>query len=71
MSSITPLWKLASLPYRGEFGIGEAVLEEELDYWAYVLVHFVRSRGFLLDARLAKVWLCGNMTGIVKDVLII
>jgi hypothetical protein len=47
------------------------VLEEELDYWAYVLVHFVRSRGFLLDARLAKVWLCGNMTGIVKDVLII
>lgn len=47
----------------------EAVLEEELDYWAYVLVHFARSRGFLLDARLAKVWLCGNMTGIVKDML--
>ncbi|NEG89290.1 hypothetical protein [Bifidobacterium aerophilum] len=47
----------------------EALLRGSLDYWAYMLVKFAKSRGFLLDERLACVWLCNSMMGVVKDML--
>ncbi|MBT1165614.1 hypothetical protein [Bifidobacterium simiarum] len=47
----------------------ESLLNAKLDYWSYILVKFARSRGFLLDEHLARVWLCSKMTGVVRDML--
>ncbi|WP_169274831.1 hypothetical protein [Bifidobacterium moraviense] len=47
----------------------EMLLNDKLDYWAYLLVRFAKSQGFPLDERLSRVWLCSQLTGVIRDML--
>ena len=39
----------------------------KLDYWAYLITRYVKGKGFLMDEHLAKVWVCSQLTNIIRN----
>lgn len=39
----------------------------KLDYWAYLITRYAKGKGFLMDEHLAKVWVCSQLTNIIRN----
>ena len=43
------------------------LLNAKLDYWAYLITRYAKSKGFLMDERLAKVRVCSQLINIIRN----
>ena len=39
----------------------------KLDYWAYLITRYVKGRDSYMDEHLAKVWVCSQLTNIIRN----